>query len=291
MKKILITGASGFIGRNLFEGLEQTYNIYNPASKELNLFDDNAVSKYLKKNKFSIVIHCATYNATRTSIKELTKVLDTNLRMFFNVARCNSYFDRMFYFGSGAEYDMTHYIPKMKEEYFDTHVPTDDYGFSKYIMAKHISSTDNIYDLRLFGCFGKYEDWRIRFISNAICKTIFNMDITLYKNAYFDYLCVEDLVKIMKLFIEKKNLKFKHYNVCTGKSIDLLSIAKIVREVSRKNLKIKITEKGFKKEYSGNNKRLLNEFGKVSFTSLQSSIKELMEWYKSHNNEIIKELL
>lgn len=291
MKKILITGASGFIGRNLSEGLEQTYNIYNPDSKELNLFDDNAVSKYLKKNKFSIVIHCATHNATRTSTKELTKVLDRNLRMFFNVARCNSYFDRMFYFGSGAEYDMTYYIPKMKEEYFDTHVPTDDYGFSKYIMAKHISSTDNIYDLRLFGCFGKYEDWRIRFISNAICKTIFNMDITLYRNAYLDYLFVEDLVKIMKLFIEKKNLKFKHYNVCTGKSIDLLSIAKIVREVSRKNLKIKITKKGFKKENSGSNKRLLNEFGKVSFTSLRSSIKELMEWYKSHNNEIIKELL
>ena len=36
-KKILITGGSGFIGKNLSEFLSQEYQVVSPASKVLNL--------------------------------------------------------------------------------------------------------------------------------------------------------------------------------------------------------------------------------------------------------------
>lgn len=42
-----------------------------------------------------------------------------------------------------------------------------------------------------------------RFISNAICRALKGMDITLHKNVYFDYLWVDDLIKIISFFIEK----------------------------------------------------------------------------------------
>ncbi len=42
----------------------------------------------------------------------------------------------------------------MPENYFDTHVPKDQYGFSKYIMAKYSEKLEGIVDLRVFGCFG-----------------------------------------------------------------------------------------------------------------------------------------
>jgi len=290
-RKILITGSTGFIGHNLKEGLFKDYSIVAPVSSELDLINSEEVKLFLERYQFDMVIHCATHNATITSKKDLSKVLYSNLMMFFNLARCYKLYDRMFYFGSGAEYDKENYVPQMKEDYFDMHVPKDDYGFSKYIMAKYIENKPNIYDLRLFGCFGKYEDWRIRFISNAICKTIYNLDITIKQNVYFDYLYINDLVKIIKLLIEKPKLENHYYNVCTGKTIDLLSIAKKILAISNKNLKIVIKSSGLKREYSGDNHQLLKEIGQFEFTPLDQAIKELYIWYKSNKKLINKNFL
>ena len=286
MKKILITGATGFIGKNLKEQLASDYQINAPNSKELNLLDSKTVNDYLSKNKFDIVLHCATHNGTRVSDKNLLKVLKNNLLMFFNLVCCHKMFKRMFYFGSGAEYDSRNYIPKMKEDHFDTHIPVDDYGFSKYIMAKYIKNIPNIYDLRLFGVYGKYEDWRIRFISQSICRVINNIDITIEKNVFFDYLYINDLVKIIKILIEKEKIVSKHYNFCTGKVIDLVSLAKMIIKISGKKLKIKIKEKGLKKEYSGDNERLIDTIKDYKFDSKKDSITELYKWYESNRRLI-----
>lgn len=290
-KKILITGSTGFIGRNLSEQLKLDYHIFSPLSKQLNLLDENQVKKYLTKNNFDVVIHSATHNATNVSNKDLSLVFKNNLRMFFNLARCNNLYKRMFYFGSGAEYDSRNYIPKMKEEYFDTHVPVDDYGFSKYIMAKYIKNTPNIYDLKPFGIYGKYEDWRIRFISQSICRVIYDMNITINQNVYFDYLYIDDLTKIIKIFIEKEKIEYQYYNICTGKTIDLFSLAKIIIKISGKKLKIKVKEKGLKKEYSGDNNKLLKTIGKFKFIQIESAIKELYNWYLRNHLSINKKLL
>ena len=190
MKKIFITGANGFIGKNLCEGLREYYDIFSLSRNELNLLDESEVEEYFKKNYFDAIIHCATQNASRNAKESLDLVLERNLRMFFNLERCSNYYGKMYYLGSGAEYDMENYIPFMKEEYFGRHIPKDGYGFSKYIMSKISSNRNNIYDLRLFGVYGKYEDWEIRFISNAICKAMYNLPITIKQNVYFDYLYI-----------------------------------------------------------------------------------------------------
>lgn len=291
IKKILVTGSTGFIGKNLTEQLQLSYDIFSPTSKQLNLFDESQVKKYLLKNKFDAVLHCATHNGTKVSNKDLSLVFKNNLKMFFNLARCNNLYKRMFYFGSGAEYDMRNYIPKMKENYFDSYIPIDDYGFSKYIMSKYIKSTPNIYDLRLFGVFGKYEDWRIRFISQSICRAIFNKDITINKNVFFDYLYIDDLVKIIKILIEKKTIPSQHINVCTGITIDLISLAKIVVNISDKKIKIEVLEEGFKKEYSGDNSKLTEIIGDYKFTNEVRAIDELYSWYFKNKKIINKKYL
>ena len=76
----------------------------------------------------------------------------------------------MIYFGSGAEFSRKNWIPKMEENYYDKFVPTDQYGFSKYVMNKITEKSDNIYNLRIFGLFGKYDDWRYRFIPNGMLQ-------------------------------------------------------------------------------------------------------------------------
>jgi len=290
-KKVFITGSSGFIGKNLVEQLKIDYEIFSPNSKDLNLLDEDQVKKYLTNNNFDTILHCATHNATVTSDKDKNLVFKNNLRMFFNIARCNNLYKKMFYFGSGAEYDTRNYVPKMSEDYFGTHVPVDDYGFSKYIMSKYIDKNSNIYDLRLFGVYGKYEDWRIRFISQSICRALFNIDITINQNVFFDYLHIDDLVKIMKKFIEAKDIPYNHYNVCSGMTIDLFSLAEMVAKTSKKKLKIRINDKGLKKEYSGNNRRLLQLIKNFKFSSHESAIEKLYEWYKKNKNMIDRKLI
>ena len=95
-------------------------------------------------------------------------------------------------------------------------MPRDAYGFSKYICAKYIERSEKIVNLRLFGVFGAYEDYTVRFISNACCRALKGLPIVLRQDVTFDYLYVKDLAKITRWFIEN-NARHKAYNVCTGR--------------------------------------------------------------------------
>lgn len=279
--KILITGTGGFIGRNLKEQWTDKYDIFSPKRKELNLLDTESVYNYLKKHQFDVVIHAANTNNTRNTYTTDYDSLDGNLRMFFNLERCKDYYGRMYYFGSGAEYDMQHYIPKMRENYFGTHIPADPYGFSKYVMSKMCSKSENIYDLRLFGVYGKYEEWERRFISNAICRALKDKDITLRQNVYFDYLWVGDLCDIMSWFVENRPI-YHHYNVCRGTKIDLYSLAVMVKEILNVDCDIIVGKQGWKMEYTGDNSRLLAEIGNYQFAGFRESVTELCEFYRGN---------
>lgn len=292
MKKILLTGASGFIGRNLAENLKNDYQLYCPLSRELNLLDGNAVRDYLKQHHFDIVIHSANRNGTRKQTTPYDS-LDGNLRMFFNLERCNDLYGKMLYFGSGAEYDREHYIPDMREEYFDSYIPKDAYGFSKYIMAKTLGYnmtrqtcvSDNIYELCLFGVYGKYEEWEHRFISNAICRALKGKDITVRQNVYFDYLWIDDLIRIVRWFIER-DPQYRRYNVCRRQKVDLYSLALMVRKILDVDCDIVVAVPGWKPEYTGDNSRFLKEAGLFEFTTFEDSITSLSDYYRNNLDKI-----
>lgn len=76
------------------------------------------------------MIHSANYRGKIGEPYSGSKVLETGLRMYSNLERCSHLYDKMLYFGSGAEYDSRHYQPFMKEDYFGRHIPQDGYGFT-----------------------------------------------------------------------------------------------------------------------------------------------------------------
>lgn len=289
-KKILITGAGGFIGKNLEEKLSTEYEIFAPKSDELDLCDEDEVKSFLIKHNIDIVIHAANYRKDRTAAYFEQRVLECGLRMYANLEKYNYLYDKMFYFGSGAEYDSRFYQPFMREDYFGKHIPKDGYGFYKYLLSKQCTQRDNIYDLRLFGVYGKYEDWTRRFISNNICRALKGKTITLSKNVYFDYIHIDDLTNIVKWFIEHEPI-YRHYNVCRGTHIDLLTLAEIIKEVIGTETPILIGEDGYKLEYSGNNERILEEIGEYSFRPFRETIEELVTYYKEKIFEIDASLL
>jgi UDP-glucose 4-epimerase len=288
--KVLITGGSGFIGRNLAERLPPEMQIFTPTSKELDLTKQESVEAYVKSNDFDVVIHTATWNSTANSKKDTHLVLEKNLLMFYNLVRLKDKFGKLIYFGSGAEYDRRHYLPLMGEDYFGRYIPVDQYGFSKYIMAKYANSVDNIIDLRVFGCFGPYDDWEIRFISNAMCKALYGLPIGIRKNVFFDYIWVGDLVRITELICKKK-MKYRHYNACTGNTVDLLTLAQMVLGVTGAKVDINVQQEGLQPEYSGNNSRMMAELKDFDFTPLHKTLDLLYQYYRKNLGTINRNLL
>lgn len=277
---ILITGGSGFIGKNLAEHLSKSHVVAAPRHSELELLDENAIRNYFNQNDIDVVIHSAVKPGHRNA-KDPSNQLYSNTRMFFNILRNAGQYKKMIFIGSGAVYDMRAYQPKMNEDFFDTSVPADEHGFSKYLIAKHIERISNCVELRVFGIFGKYEDYAIRFISNAICKTLFDLPITIRQNRRFDYLYIDDLMPVIDHFIGNQG-KYTAYNVTPDKSIDLYLIAEKIRARSGKNMEIVVAEQGLGSEYSGDNARLRGEIPGLGFTTLDQAIDRLYSWYEAN---------
>ena len=286
---LFITGSSGFIGQNLVEKLKGGYEILAPSHKELELLDEGTVQEFFRKRRVDVVIHCAIKPGHRNA-PDPTHLVYSNTRNFFNLARNADRFRKMIWLSSGAVYDLRHYRPKMKEDYFDVHVPVDETGFYKYVCAKYAQGSANIIELRPFGVFGPHEDWEIRFISNAICKSLFDIPITIGQNRRFDYLFVDDLVQVIQYFIENDG-RYRAYNVTPDQALELKTLAEKVRTRSGKDLEIKISRPGMGVEYSGSNQRLREQISELQLTGIDEAIARLYDWYQDRRHLIRREAL
>ena len=65
MKRILITGAEGFIGRNLSEYLKGFYEIFATNHHDLELLNTDRVRDFIEDNKIDIIVHSASIGGTR----------------------------------------------------------------------------------------------------------------------------------------------------------------------------------------------------------------------------------
>lgn len=286
---LLLLGSSGYVGKNLLEGLRRKYTVYHPIHNELDLLDSKAVEAYFASHLIDVVIHCGVVGGSRKEEYSENAFL-INTRMFQNVIRNKKFFKKMIFLGSGAEYDKSRSLVKVKEEEFDILVPEDEYGFHKYVCSKFIEQVDYVVNLRIFGMFGKYEDYSLRFISNAICRNLLGLPIEMSQDVYFDYLYIDDFIRIVDHFINNEQ-KYKFYNIGTGTPINLLTVAQKINKIADNETKILVRKPGLNKEYTCDNSRLIQEIQNFKFTDFDSSLRELYLWYQSIKDTLRKDTL
>jgi len=161
MMRLLITGGAGFIGRIWRSSLPPAIR-YCPSSAELDLLSEQAVREYsaltVSTSSFMHTIdRTGAYPLPGPAGPQLPHVLHSRAQPVRNSEDDSLRF--------GAEYDAFN-CRQSPGRRFDTRVP-DAYGFSKYICAKYIERSNGC-DLRLFGVFGAYEDYTVRFISTLL---------------------------------------------------------------------------------------------------------------------------
>lgn len=276
--RVLVTGATGFIGRHLAAGLGHAHSVLAPGRGELDLLDSGEVREYLTRHGFDAVLHAATWDATSTSSKDPRLVLDHNLRMFANLFRQRHLFGRLVHFGSGAEYGRSLWHAGLKEEESEGVVPEDDYGLSKRAIHALGQGSDQVLNLRLFAVFGPGEDWRTRFISSSICRALFGLPLVIRQDRDFDFLHVDDVVHAVRQVLDGQPTAGA-LNLCRGQGAALSSIARSVLEATDRSLPIEIRTPGLALAYTGDNGRFRERFPWVP-GPLQTAIRNQVEWLK-----------
>lgn len=275
--KIFLTGGSGFVGRNIFDHFSaKGVSIFAPNEHELDLTSSKNVDDYLRRLKPDVIIHSATTLRDKTDYPEA--VAELNLRMFFNIVRSMPDGAKLINLGSGSEYARAHWRDGMSEEYFDQYVPEDSHGFSKYLVSKYIESAHQFrtVTLRIFGIYGRFEDYRFKFISNAIAKNILGLPIIINQNVVYHYIDVLDFCRILEWFVSNEP-KYKSYNVMPDHPIDLATLARLVNKAGGDKSEIVVLNDGIGTYYTGDNARLREEMPGFVFSNPEASIRRLYE--------------
>lgn len=276
MQKILLTGSSGFIGQNLKRGLQNDYALLAPRHSELDLRDAEVVRAFFAENTVDFIIHCGSTGGAR-GVQDADTTITDNLSMVDHILSAKQADTPVILFGSGAMYGKTRSLHKIKEDELGAYVPEDFYGKSKMMIAQNVKDRPDITCLNIFACYG-YGEKTSRFPSYAITQAIKGEDIVINKNAVFDYLWIDDLIRIIRRFIVNPP-KQKLINVTPSQSCELREIAETVKTICGKNISV-ICDKELGPEYTGDNTRLLREFPELTFTSLREGLEKLYSFLK-----------
>jgi GDP-L-fucose synthase len=173
MKKILLTGGSGLVGRNIQEhSSADKWEILTPSRKELDLTDLSSVSQWVKNHQPDIIIHAAgLVGGIKANIQDPVKFLDVNVSMGRNiimVARdCNV--TKLINLGSSCMYPKSIRSPLTEEKLMAGKLePTNEgYALAKLFTTKlcqYISTENsNMQFKTMIPCniYGKHDNFNL----------------------------------------------------------------------------------------------------------------------------------
>ena len=130
MKKILITGGSGFLGSRLAYYFRDKYDLLLPSHSELNISREEAVKAYLEEHRPDAVIHCAALSNTWYCEQHPEESHRVNVQGTVRIAKaCKLIGAKLVFMSSDQVYNGTPMLRPLKEE--DVLQPVNFYGRHK----------------------------------------------------------------------------------------------------------------------------------------------------------------
>jgi nucleoside-diphosphate-sugar epimerase len=203
--KLAVLGSNGTVGGFLARSLDASYNITAVSRRQVDLCDTSAVAKFFDSHSFDVVINCAVNPDSRLSAPQ--QVYSDNMMLFANLYANRDKFGRVIHFCSGAEFDASQSITNAVEDELFWNRPPDPYGASKNSTARTSYSSENFYNLRLFGVFYPTE------LPRRLLPRLLSNQVTMIHDKYFDYLWLEDLLPVVRYYIDTETPKYKDLNV------------------------------------------------------------------------------
>jgi len=268
-QRILITGATGFIGSNIINLLlEKKIYIYDilrqknknnkyikKLQKKKNYFPIfynkfNDLEEKLKKININTVINCATYYSNKNDVETIEKLIQTNI-IFCSIIleTLKKKIKKFINFGSMMEYSNGNNFS-----------PKNFYAITKFSFQKieEFYKKDNpkikFYDLKLYETYGD-NDKREKIIPTIIKKYSQNKNITIVsKNLAMNFVHIESLMLAVKMIIENQ-IQEGEYCIKNKKFTKIKEIIDSLNKKLKKKIKTKYLSS---KKFSYYNNKLKN---------------------------------
>ena len=248
---ILITGCNGFVAKELSLYFNnKKHNIFLTNRKNLDVRNKKMVDNFFDNNKIDIVIHTAVVGGKRNHTDKIDDFFD-NIVMFNNLYENSHKFKLMINIGSGAEFDRRYDINRAEESSIFERNPVDYYGLSKNYITRRCHQSSNIYNLRLFGCFGVLEDnQRLIKATYYNCKNKENLII--HQDKYMDFFYVKDFCKVVEFYINNINESLhRDVNLCYGDKKTIKNIVFSIKNLTNSKNDVILYNESFGNSYTG----------------------------------------
>ncbi len=297
-KRVLVTGAGGFIGSHLVEELvkcgakvtvfaiSSLENIYHLRDKITIIKKD--ITKNLELEKYDIVFHLAALISIKEANKDPKKVFNVNTYGTLNLLNeCKGKVKKFIYLNTLGVYGNSKQIPVNEKQLT---IPTELYAASKLAGETFVLAFGTVYNMhnvvaRSFNVYGPRQSEN--FVIPSIIKQCFKRNKVKLGNlkSTRDFVFVNDVVDAL-ILIAKNGKRNNIYNVGTGIETSIGALAKKIIKITNKKISLE-SIKNKKRDVKIEVKRSMADISKIRKlgwkpkTSLDEGLKITVEHYKN----------